>query len=79
MSYLKLTPTPTMVRTKIKTLEEVDGVKKASAAVAAVIAVTIAETRQSPNMHLKENDRQSDFQIINYQNWAYTHSIQEDY
>ena len=44
LSCLKLTPTPTMVRTGTRSPEEVDRAKEDSAAVAVVIAVTVAET-----------------------------------
>ena len=54
LSYHKLTPTPTMVRTGTRSLEEVVGAK-APAAEAVAIAVTITETTQLQiNIHLKE-------------------------
>ena len=69
--------TPTMFRTRTRTPEEVDRAK-APEVEATVMAVTIAETTQVLYMHLKENKRQSNFQINNYQNRVSTHSIQED-
>ena len=54
-SYLKLIPTPTMVRTGTRSPEEVDGAE-APAAEAAAIAVTITETiKLQLNIHLKDN------------------------
>ena len=44
MSYPKLTPTPTTVRTRTRSLEEVDRAKKDPTAVSMEIAVMIAET-----------------------------------
>ena len=68
-----------MVRTGTRTPEEVDGAE-APAVEAVVITVTIARTtRLQMNIHLKENEGRSDFQINNYRNRALTHSIQEDY
>ena len=67
-----------MVRTDTRKLEEVDGAE-APTAVAAVIAVTIAETSQLQNILSKEkNKRRSDFWTDNYWNRAQTLSIQED-
>ena len=43
-SCLKLTPTPTMVRTVTRSPKEVDGAEEDPAAVAVVITVTVAET-----------------------------------
>ena len=45
-----------MVRTSTRTPEEVDG-DKAPTVVATAIAVTITETRQLQNMHLKETTK----------------------
>ena len=45
-----------MVRTGTITPEEMDGAQEAAA-----IAVTIVETSQLQNMHLKENEKRSDF------------------
>ena len=53
LSYLPLTPIPTMVRTGTKTPEVMDGAKEVPLAKAATIAVTVAETQQLQNMHLK--------------------------
>ena len=54
LSCLKLTPTPTKVRTVTRTPKEVDGAKEPQTEVAAAIAVTIAETSRLQNIHLKE-------------------------
>ena len=59
-----------MIRTGTRTPEEMDGNKDPSPAVAAAIAVTIAKTSQSQNIHSKGNERWSDFQTNNYQNRA---------
>ena len=68
-----------VIPTRVKLLEEVDQAKEAQLVEVAVIAVTVAETTRSLNIHLKKNERWSDFQIDNYQNQASSHSIQEDY
>ena len=43
-----------MIRTRTKTPEKVDGAKEIPATEATVIAVTVAETKQSQNVRLKE-------------------------
>ena len=54
LSCLKLTPTPTMVRTRTRSPEEMDGAKEDPAVVAGAIAMTVAETTRLQNIHLKE-------------------------
>ena len=54
MSYPKLAPTPTMIRTGTGTLEEVNGAKEAPATESVAITVTIAETRRLQSMNSKE-------------------------
>ena len=46
LSCLKLTPTPTMIRTRTRSPERVDGAKEDPAAVAVVVAISemVAET-----------------------------------
>ena len=62
LSYLRLTPTPIMVKTGTKTPEEADRAKETPAVEVTAIVVTIAETRQSQNMYLKENKKKVRFQ-----------------
>ena len=54
-----------MVRPETKTSEEVDGAKEIPLGEAMVIAVTVAETRQLQNMHLKE--KWKTVRVPNYQ------------
>ena len=62
--------TLTMVRTGTRSPEEVDRAKEDPTAVAFVIAVTVAETTHLQSIHLKKNQRRSNFQTNNYQNRA---------
>mmetsp|Transcript_51994 Transcript_51994/g.58075 ORF Transcript_51994/g.58075 Transcript_51994/m.58075 type:complete len:100 (-) Transcript_51994:52-351(-) len=57
-----------VIPTGTKSPEEADGAKETPSVEAAAVAVTIAETTQSLNTNLKENERWSDFQINNYKN-----------
>ena len=67
-----------VIPTGIKSPKEVDGAKEALALEAAAVAVTIAETAQSLNMHLKESEKWLHLKINDYRNRALSHSIQAD-
>ena len=51
--------TQTMIRTRTKTLEEVDKAKEVPATEVAAITVTITETRNLQNMHLQKKMKDS--------------------
>ena len=59
-----------MVRTRARSPVEVNGAKEDPAVVPVAITITIAKTTQLKNIHLKNNEKRSDFQTSNYQNWA---------